>query len=72
MTISATGGTGKYTYYFKLYKDGILISDIVNSSKNEVFIAGHSNGSYYVEYEVHDSDGTIYSATSPTTTISGF
>lgn len=75
VTISAEGGTGSYNYYFiKLYKDGNLISQSTNPNtySNSLFIEGHTNGSYYVEYEVRDTDGRSYSGTSSTTTISGF
>lgn len=70
--INASGGTGTYTYYYiKIYKNGTLIASTTNTSSNELFIVGHTNGSYTMKYEVRDSDGTIKTGTS-TTTISGF
>lgn len=73
VTITASGGTGTYNYYYiKLYKDGSLISQTSNTSNNSLFAAGYSNGSYYAEIEVHDSDGTVFNTTSGSTTISEF
>ena len=70
--VTASGGTGAYTYYYiKLYKDGTLIGTTTNTSSNELFISGYSNGSYTMEYEVRDSDGTVKTGTS-SSTISGF
>ena len=70
--VNASGGTGTYTYYYiKLYKDGTLIGTTTNTSSNELFISGYSNGRYTMEYEVRDSDGTVKKGTS-SSTISGF
>lgn len=70
--VTASGGSGVYTYYYiKVYKDGTLIRSSSNTSINELLLLGHTNGSYTMEYEVRDSDGTIKTGTS-STTISGF
>ena len=73
VSISASGGTGVYNYYYiKLYKDGTLIGQTTNTNSNSLFVTGYSNGSYYAEIEVHDSAGTVFTTTSGTSTISGF
>lgn len=73
VSVSASGGTGIYNYYYiKLYKDGTLIGQTTNTNSNSLFVAGHSNGRYYAEIEVHDSIGTVFTTTSSTSTISGF
>lgn len=73
VNVSATGGSGLYTYYnIKLYKDNSLISETTDSSKNFLFAPGFANGSYYAQIEVHDSDGNVYNDRSSIVTISGF
>ena len=73
-TVSATGGTGKYTYYYlRLYtSDNQLIAQTYNTLANSVFAIGYKNGSYYVTFEVRDSDGNTYSGTSGITSVYGF
>ena len=73
-TLTGSGGTGVYTYYdIKLYtSDDTLIAETTNNSSNSIFAVGYNNGSYYATFEIRDSDGTTYSGTSGTTTISGF
>ena len=70
--IKATGGTGKYTYYYiKLYaSDGVLIGQTSTTTNNEIFVSGYKNGSYYAEFEVRDSNGTVYTGKTGITTIS--
>ena len=71
--VVAKGGTGVYSYYYiKLYREGTLIGQTSNTSSNSLYVDGYGNGNYYAEFEVHDSDGTVYKSTSGTTTISGF
>lgn len=73
VNVNASGGTGSYNYYFiKLYKDGTLISETSNTSSKSLFASGHTNGNYYTEFEIHDSDGNIYNGISGTTTVSGY
>lgn len=73
VTITANGGSGSYNYYsIKLYKDGVLIGSSPNTNSNTLFVEGHSNGSYYAEIEVRDSEGNVFNATSSVSTISGF
>lgn len=73
VSVSASGGTGVYNYYYiKLYKDGTLIGQTTNTSSNSLFITGYTNGSYYAEIEVHDSAGTVFNTTTGIYTISGF
>ena len=70
VNITASGGSGTYNYYkIRLYKNGTLVHQVLNKN---MFAVGHTNGEYYVEYEVHDTDGAEYSGVSGTTTISGF
>ncbi len=69
--INASGGTGVYNYTFKVYKNGVWIETVTDSNNNKLFLVGHTNGSYKVEYEVRDSDGETVSGSS-STTISGF
>ena len=56
----------------KLYKNNILILQTTNTNKNSLFAPGHTNGSYYAEIEVHDTDGAIYTSKTTTSTIMGF
>lgn len=73
VTVNASGGSGTYNYYYiKLYKDGSLISQTSNTSSNSLFATGYTNGIYYAEIEVHDSDDNIYKETSGISIISGF
>lgn len=73
VTVTASGGAGNYNYYYiKLYKDGNLISQTSNTSSNSLFASGYTNGNYYAEIEVHDTDGEVYTGTTGTSTISGF
>lgn len=73
VTVTASGGSGSYNYYsIKLYKDGVLIGSSTNTNSNTLFVEGHSNGSYYAEIEVHDTEGNVFNATSSVSTISGF
>lgn len=73
VTVTASGGTGIYNYYYiKLYKDETLIGETTNNSINSLFVNGYTNGSYSAEFEIHDSDGTIYTGSIEITTISGF
>lgn len=70
--VIGSGGSGKYTYYYiELYKDNVLIGKTSNTSSNELFVAGYSNGNYTIQYELRDSDGTVVTGTS-NATISGF
>ena len=70
---TASGGSGIYNYYYiKLYKDEILVGETTNNSINSLFVTWYTNGSYSAEFEIHDSDGTIYNGTIGETTISGF
>lgn len=71
VSVTATGGNGVYTYYIRVYKNGTLIGNTTNISSNELFIDGHTNGGYTVEYEVRDSDGNVKTGSS-SSTISGF
>lgn len=70
--VSATGGTGNYTYYYiKLYtSDGTLIGETSSTTSNEIFVSGYKNGSYYAEFEVRDSNGQTYTGKTGITTIS--
>lgn len=71
-TISVSGGSGTYNYYFiTLYKDGVKIGSTSNVYSNELFISGHTNGTYTMNYEVRDTAGVTKKGTT-TTTISGF
>ena len=73
VSVKASGGTNLYNYYYiKLYKNGSLIGQTSNTSSNSLFVAGHTNGSYYAEFEIHDTDGAVYNGTSGTTTVSGY
>ncbi len=73
VTVKASGGTGVYTYYYiKLYRNDVLIGESPSTNTNSLFVTGYTNGSYYVEYEVRDSDNVVYKNRSATTTISGF
>lgn len=70
--VSATGGTGSYTYYYiKLYtSDGTLIGETSSTTSNKIFVSGYKNGSYYAEFEVRDSNGKTYTGETGITTIS--
>lgn len=70
--ITATGGTGDYVYYYiKLYtSDGNLIGETSYTNRNEIFVSGYRNGSYYAEFEVRDSNGETYTGKTGITTIS--
>ncbi len=72
VNITATGGTGKYSYYYiKLYtSEGTLIGETTSTTSNEIFVSGYGYGSYYAEFEVHDSKGEIYKGKIPITTVS--
>lgn len=70
VTLDASGGSGIYTYYFiKLYKEGSLIGETINTSSNQLFVGGYKNGSYYVEYIVKDSENNEKTGTSSTILI---
>lgn len=72
VTVNASGGSGNYNYYYiKLYRDGTLISQTTNTTNNSLYAIGYTNGSYYAEIEVHDTDGDIYTGNT-NATISGF
>lgn len=71
--VNASGGSKTYTYYYiKLYKDGVKIAETTNTSSREIFVTGFGNGVYSADFEVRDSDGTVYNGNSGQVSISGF
>ena len=71
--MNASGGSKTYTYYYiKLYKDGVKIAETTNTSSREIFVTGFGNGVYSADFEVRDSDGTVYNGNSGQVSISGF
>lgn len=70
VTITPQGGSGSYTYNVKVYKEGILINEVNNTSSRNIYIPGYDDGNYYAEIEVIDSEGERYSFVTETKTIS--
>lgn len=64
-TVSATGGTGTYTYAYYVFKDGIVHSKTGYSTNTSYTFVPTAAGSYGVRVFVKDSNGTIKEKMSP-------
>ena len=58
--IVASGGSGRYSYNYSVYKDGVYIG---SSTKVKSYFPPKS-GTYRIEYTVTDSDGVTFKGTS--------
>jgi len=68
--ITASGGTGEYTYYIKVYKsDGTLVAQTTDINSSGVNLSNYTKGEYYAEFEVTDSDGAVYNGKTDITYI---